>query len=317
MGRCAGANTSIKINKGKQLSKYCVFQVTGGIGKHIAATAVAKAIKNNHPERKLIVVCAWPEVFLGLPCVDRVYRLGVTPHFYTDYVEDKESLFFLNDPYYTTDHINKKKQLIRTWCDSFGLKFSGETPELAYNQLQQELCSGMWVREKPVMVIHTNGGPMMTNSKPYSWTRDMPLGIAMALVDHYKKDFHIIQVTKVNSPKIEGVEHLFSTQEKSIGSMELFTLMLYSQKRVLIDSCLQHASAAFNKKSTVLWNGTSPKVFGYDVHDNICTKIPKGVKLPDSYLFDFSFEGRDVEYPFEKNAVLFDVNEIIESVNQQ
>ena len=40
--------------------KYAVFHVDGGIGKHIAATAVAKCIKNNHPDRELIVVCAWP-----------------------------------------------------------------------------------------------------------------------------------------------------------------------------------------------------------------------------------------------------------------
>ncbi|MFZ9376790.1 MAG: hypothetical protein ACO25K_06670, partial [Candidatus Fonsibacter ubiquis] len=59
-------------------SKYSIFHVQGGIGKHIAATAVAKAIKNNHPDRKLIVVCAYTDIFINLTFVDRVYSLGRT-----------------------------------------------------------------------------------------------------------------------------------------------------------------------------------------------------------------------------------------------
>jgi hypothetical protein len=51
--------------------KYAVFHVDGGIGKHIAATAVAKCIKNNHPDRELIVVCAWPSPFINLDFVDQ------------------------------------------------------------------------------------------------------------------------------------------------------------------------------------------------------------------------------------------------------
>ena len=35
--------------------KYSLFHLQGGFGKHIAATAVAKCIKNNFPSRELIV----------------------------------------------------------------------------------------------------------------------------------------------------------------------------------------------------------------------------------------------------------------------
>ena len=35
--------------------KYSIFTIQGGLGKHIAATAVAQAIKNNHNDRELIV----------------------------------------------------------------------------------------------------------------------------------------------------------------------------------------------------------------------------------------------------------------------
>jgi hypothetical protein len=297
--------------------KYSIFHLQGGIGKHVAATAVARAIKNNNLDRKLIVVCAYPDIFVNLNFVDRVYTLGNTQYFYQNYVQGKDSILFHHEPYYTTNHIHKKKRLIENWCEMYGLKYNNEKPSIKFNKLQFDVSKDFWKRDKPYMVIHTNGGMMTTDAKPYSWTRDMPTDLAQQLVDHYKKDYHIYQVTKLNSPKLNGAEHIFATQEKSLSLMEFFSLLLHSKKRILIDSSLQHAAAALGKPSTVLWNGTSPKVFGYDMHDNITTEIPYDFKLPGSYLFDFDFNGNEVEYPFTEETKLFDINKIIESVNKQ
>lgn len=298
--------------------KYSIFHVQGGIGKHIAATAVAQAIKKNHPDRKLIVVCAYPDLFVNLKYVDRVYQIGATSYFYQEYVQDKDSLLFHHEPYYTTNHIHKRKKLIENWCDMYGLPYNNEKPELKFNQMQYDISRNFWKRKnKPLMVIHTNGGLMTTDAKPYAWTRDMPFDVAQELVDYFKNKYHIFQVTKVNSPKLEGAEHIFATPQQSLSMMEFFSLLLHTRKRILIDSCMQHAAAALNMRSTVLWNGTSPKVFGYDLHDNICTDVPYDFKLPGSYLFDFDFNGNEVEYPFTETTKLYDIGKIIESVNKQ
>ena len=158
---------------------------------------------------------------------------------------------------------------------------------------------------------------MTTEAKPYSWTRDMPENLAQQIVDHYSKDYHIYQVTKLNSPKLKNAEHIFATPEKSLSTMELFSLLLHSKKQILIDSCMQHAAAALNKRSTVLWIGTSPKTFGYNMHTNIVTSIPYEFKLPGSYLFDFDFNGNEIEYPFSEEEKMFDVDQIIESIDKQ
>lgn len=297
--------------------KYSIFHLQGGIGKHVAATAVAKAIKNNHPDRKLIIVCAYPDIFLNLPYVDRVFMLGGTQYFYQEFVQGKDSILFHHEPYYTTNHIHKRKPLIENWCEMYGLKYSGETPDVKFNKLQYDLSKKFWRRKKPIMLMHTNGGVMATDAKPYSWTRDMPEEVAQELVDHYKKDYHIYQVTKLNSPKLKDVEHIFATQEQSLSLMEFFSILLHSQKRILIDSCLQHTAAAMKRKSTVLWNGTSPKVFGYEMHENIITDVPYDFKLPGSYLFDFDFNGNELEYPYPEGTQLYDINKIIESVDKQ
>ena len=48
------------------MDKHIIFHIEGGIGKNIMATAVAKAIKKAHPDRKLIVVSPWAAVWLSL-----------------------------------------------------------------------------------------------------------------------------------------------------------------------------------------------------------------------------------------------------------
>jgi hypothetical protein len=130
-------------------------------------------------------------------------------------------------------------------------------------------------------------------------------------------EFLDYQVTKLNSPKLENASHIFATPESTLSLIEFFSILLHSKKRVLIDSCLQHAAAALRLSSTVLWNGTSSKVFGYELHDNIHTSIPYNFKLPGSYLFDFDFNGNEIEYPFGEQKELFDFEQIIQSIDKQ
>jgi hypothetical protein len=294
---------------------YSIFHVQGGLGKHIAASAVAKCIKNNYPSRKLIVVAVYTDVFMNLPFVDRVYQLNNTNYFYQNYIENQDSLIFHNEPYFTTDHIHKKLPLIQTWCKMYGLDYNGETPELIFNPLQKKLSKEVWVKnKKPTMVIHTNGGLITPDSKSYMWARDMPFDIAQQIVDKYHKKYTIYQATKMNSPKLINATPIQFDENTQLSTLEFLSLILHSDKRVLIDSCLQHAATALKLASVVLWNGTSPKVFGYDMHTNIETVKPHNFKLPGSYLFDFDFNGSEHEYPFNENEDLFDIDKIFEAI---
>jgi len=297
--------------------KYCIFHCQGGMGKHVAATAVAKCIKNNHPSRKLIVVGVWTDVFMNLPFIDRVYSLGNTSYFYQTYIENKDSLIFHNEPYFTTDHIHRKLPLIQTWCKMYGLEYRGEMPELKFNALQKKISRDVWRKDgKPVMVIHTNGGMMGPDAKPFMWARDMPIDLAQQIVDRYHKKYTIYQCTKMNSEKCINAHTIEFNNEMQLTTMEFLSIILHSDKRVLIDSSLQHAAAALKLPSLVLWNGTSPKVFGYDMHTNIETIKPHNFKLPGSYLFDFDFNGTEHEYPFDSDEDLYDTQKIFEYLDK-
>jgi len=92
--------------------------------------------------------------------------------------------------------------------------------------------------------------------------------------------------------------------------------MKMSNARILIDSSLQHAAAALGMKSTVLWVGTSPTVFGYDLHDNIVADMGEEVSLPDSYLFDYNFNGALHECPMIDTSKMFNLEQIVSTIPQ-
>lgn len=289
---------------------YSLFHIEGGLGKHIAATAVAKCIKTNYPERKLIIVCAYPEIFINLDFVYRVYRAGVTPYFYQDFIKGRDTLIFKQEPYFCSDHIHKKSSLIESWCKLYSLEWKGEQPELKFNIRQKQIGYSKWKRPRPILVLQTNGGPLKDQPLPYAWTRDMPPNLSEEIVRTFSEQYHIIQICRDARQALPGIEAV----HEPMLNMELFSLLLFSKKRVLIDSCLQHAAAALRLPSTVLWVGTSPKVFGYPLHENIEATLPEEFMLPDSYLFDYNFNGHLHECPL-MDLNVFDVSQVLNAIN--
>lgn len=291
------------------MEKYIVFHCEGGLGKNVAATAILRSLKQRYEGRKIIVSASYPEVFLNLPAVDRVYKMGMTQYFYDDYIKDKDTLIFRHEPYFETNHILKKSHLIENWCKLLDIEYTGQTPVLNFNFTQQRNAL-KWKRDLPILVIQTNGGPLNAQNE-YSWARDIPYRLAAQIAEKYKSTHHIIQVTKPTSLHIPGAEVI----DKQMPAMELFSLLSVSDKRVLIDSCLQHAAVAMNLSSTVFWVGTSPKNFGYEMHNNIVANPPSGAtKLVDSYLFDYSFDGVTHECPYFSLEEMFNIEEILETI---
>ena len=297
--------------------KYVIFHVEGGLGKNIAATAVFPSIKQKYPDRKLIVVCSWPEVMLTNPHIDRAYRLGNNAYFYDQYIKDGNAIVMRREPYFEQSHINQKLPLHETWHNMYDLPFEKgkPMPQLAMNYVQKDVIPRFLLNsQKPVLLIHTNGGPMMDNQPIYSWTRDIPMELSKAIVDHYKNQFTIVQICKAQQQVIQGVDHAVFNK---MSNFELFNYLRLSSKRVLIDSCLQHAAAAYNLPSTVLWVGTHPEMFGYKIHSNIKSKEPSGnTKLIDSLYFDFDLSGQTHQCPYTSAQEMFDLAELKNAIDK-
>lgn len=293
--------------------KYVVFHVQGGLGKNVMATAVIPAIKKKYEDRKLIVVASWPEVFLYHPQVWRPYKLGMTNYFYQDFIENQDVVILKGEPYDRTDHILQKQHVIQSWHETFDLEYEDTWPELHSNYRFLQLIYEKYRRDKPIMILQSNGGPMQRAKVLSSWSRDMPKHVAQKIVNHYKDKYHIYQIAWHKDHVVKGAEPLL----EGTWNMEMLQLVRLADKRILIDSCMQHAAAAFELPSTVLWIGTSPTVFGYEVHQNIITTAPKfnAEKNPHAYLFNYELWGDPIQCPYE-NDHLFDVDEIIQKSDE-
>jgi hypothetical protein len=294
------------------VSKTAIFHIEGGIGKHIASTAVVECYKKNNPDNSVVVVCAWPEVFLNNPFIDRVYKIGSVPYFYRDFILDKDVEVFAQEPYKTTSHITKEKHLIESWCKMLGLEYKNERPRLTLNFREREVASKLVTKtDKPILIFQPFGGPGKGHQEtPYSWMRDIHPDVAQTLVNKLSEKYQVVYVCYDLHPQLQNCIRIDQILQKKV----LFGLLEIADARLLIDSSLQHAAAALNLPSTVVWVATQPEIFGYKLHKNITPleTFPKGTV--DSYLHDYNFTGAIHECPYTSPDQIFDIDAIIETL---
>jgi len=284
-----------------------IFQINGGIGKVIAGTAICASIKSKYPNDKLIVVSGYPEVFLGNPNVDRAYAFGQQQYFYQEYIEKEEVLIFAHDPYLEAKHIKSEEHLIETWCKLYDLPVIKTVGELFLTKREIDFYSAKYSSDKPMLLMQTNGGSQ--SDLKYSWARDIPSYLVENVVYKFKDDYNIVHIRRDDQPQYDGT---FGVSDNFRG---LLVLIQLSDKRLLMDSFGQHAAAALNKPSTVLWICNKPNVFGYEMHTNIQanpeTIIPE---LRNSYLNKYNISGEPIEFPYNSETEMFSVDQVIKSI---
>jgi hypothetical protein len=284
-----------------------IFQINGGIGKVIAGTAICASIKSQYPDSKLIVVSGYPDVFLGNKNVDRAYAFGQQAYFYKEYIENQEVIVFGHDPYLEAKHIKQEEHLIETWCKLYGLPVTKTVGELFLTQREIDFFSKKFVSDKPIFLMQTNGGAEA--DQKYSWARDIPSYVVENVVYEFKEQYNIVHIKREDQIGYEGtfpVSDIFRA---------LVVLINMSEKRLLMDSFGQHAAAALNKPSTVLWIANSPNVFGYDLHTNIVANPETtSPELRNAYLSKYNIGGDPIEFPYNKESEIFNVDAVINSL---
>jgi ADP-heptose:LPS heptosyltransferase len=244
-----------------------IFQIDGGLGKSIMATAVLKAIKKKHSKANIIVVTSYPDVFISNPNVNRVISHNQMDGIYEKWIMKKESKVFISDPYQSSDFITESKHLIEIWCDMYGLKYDGEMPELFISKSEKQYFEPFYRLDKPIMAIQPNGGAFNQPLK-YSWTRDIPQTITQDIINHFANDYSVLHIKRDD-------QLIYENSMACLDNFRSIAIMLtMSEKRLLIDSSAMHIATALNLPSVVCWVGTNPKVFGYNIESNAPDKEP-------------------------------------------
>ena len=173
-----------------------IFQIDGGLGKSIMGTAMVKVIRKRYKNAKIIVVTGHPDIFLNSPYTDEVYHHNNVNGFYLKFIKDQNCKIFVEDPYRRNDFILEKPiHLFKTWCELFGLRYNNEQPEIYLTQPELDYFSPYYQTDKPIMVIHPNGGPAGLGYQ-YAWTRDIPEPTIYELINHYKDNYSIIHIKR-------------------------------------------------------------------------------------------------------------------------
>jgi hypothetical protein len=239
-----------------------IFQIDGGLGKSIMATAILKIIKKEYKKANIIVVTGYPDVFIGNPNVNKVLRTEQAVGLYKSYIHNKNTKVLIADPYLTSDFITESNHLLKIWCEIYGLKYNGELPEIFLSKTEKEYFAPFYKLDKPIMAIQPNGGAVGQTLK-YSWTRDLPALVVNEVIAQFKNDYAILHIKRDDQ----------LTYENTMGALDswrsIAIMLTLSTKRLLIDSSSMHISTALNLPSVIGWIGTNPKVFGYDMHTNI------------------------------------------------
>lgn len=287
-----------------------ILSINGGMGKSIFATAVCKAIKKKYPNSKLIVVTGYPDVFLNLPYVDLSFNHGQETYFYEKYIQNQEVLVFANEPYLVTEHIQSKEHIIESWCRLCDVPYNGEMPEVEINEREIVYYSNRYQSDKPIMVIQTNGGGQQEHR--YSWARDIPHFAAKIIIEQYSTRYNIYHIRRDDQISFENTIPV-QDNYKAIA-----VLISRSEKRLFMDSFCQHLAAALQKKSTVLWIANSPKLFGYNIHDNILANSEtKKPDLRNAFLTKYNIGGAFHEFPYETERQIFNIDNILASIDAQ
>lgn len=287
-----------------------IFQVDGGLGKSIASTAVIAAIKNHYKKSKIIVVSPFPDVFLNNPNVYRTYLTSQINGLYLKYIKGKDCKVFACEPYTHNNFLTGEEHLLRTWCKLCGVPYKGEQPEFYLTQAEIDYFTPYYQPEKPIFAIHPHGGPQGQGYQ-YSWTRDIPSSTMIDIINHYKNDYSIIHIRRQDQLQYEN------TLSALDGYRSLAILLLLSKKRLLIDSFSQHLAAALKLPSVVCWSTTTPKVFGYKIHNNILANpFTKQPKLDQATYQPFNLYEDIHSLPYENLNEVFDSNKIIEALGK-
>ena len=284
-----------------------LFSINGGIGKCIAATGVCKAIKKKYPEDDLLVVSGYPEVFINNPNVKKSLAFNGISYFYSDYVENKDIKVFMHDPYLTTDYVKGNKHLIECWCELFNVPYNNEKPELFLTQREIEFFQREVQVQRPILMMQTNGGGDV--NKKYSWARDLPTSVVLQVMEEFKNEYDIFHVKREDQIGYQNTIQVVG------GFRQTIAIAMLSTKRLVIYSFLQHALASLNLPAVACWIIHTPKTLGYDLHTHVLANpYTHKPELKNSYISKFNMGGDELEFPYNNETEIFDVDKIIKAI---
>jgi hypothetical protein len=216
----------------------------------------------------------------------------------------------LHNPYNETNYIKQSEHLIETWCNMFEIPYNNEQPKIHLTDREVKFYSNLFISEKPIFVLQTNGGAVNQEIK-YSWARDLPFEVAQKIADEFSEEYNILHIRRENQFQLHNTTPITADFRK------LAVLIQLSSKRLFIDSFAQHTAKALGLNSVVTWIANNPKQLGYENNINILSNPETVVpELKGSVFSKYQIDGNLIEFPYNSESEIFNVEEIINAIRE-
>lgn len=269
------------------MSKRCLINVDGGLGKNVMLTALMPIIKTKYDE--IYVISPYFDVFKACSYVtDAFPPMQGTLYQELGLAEDCDIL--CAEPYNNRKFIKKQVHLFQAWLEEMQIEIPenfnpmelkpvlDKIPE-EFPQIKQLVDTRIDEIKKFIIVqfcggqsplspqLDNNGNPIGYNDHQEGIKRNYFKG--QELINLLRKEYPdtaIIHYALPNEPSYEG------TVKLELPYLGYHLMAEKAEKVVCTDSSLQHLSTGACNNVTVIWGETRPEHFGWNSNKNICAK---------------------------------------------
>lgn len=243
--------------------KGILFRVNGGFGKNIMATAVCRAIKKAHADLPLHVQASYPDAFVGIDEVDRVYPQVPSPDFY-DLHRDFEILDA--EPYAAHDYRRGGEHLVNVRCRRLGIKppsspagtirlarHEKRAAEQILGAIRQQAAGRKVVAVQWIGGTSTYAPGEAQNPNRVSQVRELQQEVAQSLIDALAADGHFPLVIGLpTEPRLQNCLTLLDGNGQAFPLRVVLAVLALVDGLVSVDSFAPHAWAALGRSHAVV-----------------------------------------------------------------
>lgn len=231
--------------------------IKGGIGKQIALSGVInKFFEQYNYNNNLFLIYDHIEIFSNL---------NIKGYDYFEYniikKDNNQSIIF--EPYNEIELLKEKHYLSSIGNYLFNSSLEYIKPIIILSDEELEFRNKFQKQfNKPLLIIQPFGStctkynydPMKKSLRDY-FVKD--------IIKKYQNNFTILQLHDSTQYHFDNTISL-----SNYSLRELFSIVSTCDKVISCDSLLHHITAAFDKKSFVLWSITDENIFGHPIHIN-------------------------------------------------
>lgn len=270
------------------MSKKCLINVEGGLGKNIMLTSILTELKAQGGYDELYVISPYHDVFKACSAVTDAFQPGLGT-LYQELVLDEDCDVLWREPYSNQKFIKKQCHLFDAWAEEFGIKLGNPADEYVpqldkieseYPQLRKIADEKMAEWNHNFCLVQFTGGQSPLSPMKDQNGNPLPyMNAQEAIKRNYAKGEQVVKLLKEKWPDTTVVHFGLPNEPSVEGAIKIevpyltYRLLAAEAKEIIcIDSSLQHLATGVNDNVTVVWGETRPEHFGYSCNRNVAAK---------------------------------------------